>query len=82
MNVEIKAAGIVRTLPRVLEVYQSVTFEGSGDIRASAISRESKNRYKVYIITTTSAWRHGCKSMKESVEYLERWYLRRGSILS
>ena len=82
MQVEINVAGIPVFLPKSLDVYKTITFNGSGDVRAGAIHRESKNRYQVYIITTTSAWRHACKSMKEAKVYLEDWYIRRGSLCS
>lgn len=81
MKVEIRLAGITWTLSETLPIRRGQAFPGSGDIFASAIVRESKNRYRVYVILKSYAWNRVATGIKIAGEYLEEVYRTWGSLI-
>lgn len=81
MKIEITLAGITYTAPATLEIRKGFSFPGIGIIRSSAIVRESKNSYRVYVIIEDYAWNSTCAGMKEAKAYLETVYQRFGGLL-
>lgn len=64
-----------------LKIGESRVFNGSGFIRASAITRTSKNNYELYCIRDTSAYRKSFDSQKDALEFLQIEYNENGSLL-
>ena len=82
MKIEIELAGITYTSPATLEIRQGKSFPGSGKILSSAIVRESKNSYRVYVIIENYAWNRTCSGMKQAKAYLETTYKTWGGFLN
>lgn len=81
MKIEITLAGITWTLSETLPIRRGQAFPGSGNILASAIVRESKNRYRVYVILEEYAWNRISMGIKKAAEYLEEVYRTWGSLI-
>ena len=81
MTSEIKITGIPFRFR--LDEGKTKVFPGAGRIVASAISRSSKNRYKVYVLYDfDAATDHAKESIGEAVEMLQSVYDRWGSLVS
>lgn len=63
-----------------LEVGRSKSFPGAGCIKATAIWRMSKNRYKVYVIMDQNVVDVASKTIVAAVEYLQRMYDKYGKL--
>ncbi len=63
-----------------LEVGRSVTFDGIGYIKASAIYRSSKNRYFVYVIFDFGANHFLYKGIGAAIDKLQDLYDKYGVI--
>lgn len=82
MKIEITIGGITYVRDGGLKIGDAVTFCGSGSIRASAIRRYSKNRYKVTVISDSDVWTRAYGTVTESVKYLREQYGEQGTLLS
>ena len=80
MKIEITLAGITYSAPATLDIRKGFSFPGSGKILSSAIVRESKNSYRVYVIVEDYAWNITKPGMKQAKEYLEMVYQRWGGL--
>ena len=82
MRFSIIIGGIEYVRDSSLKVREAVTFCGAGHIRASAIKRDSKNRYKVTVISDRYVWVQLCATMTEAVKYLREQYSEFGTLLA
>ena len=76
MNVYIRIAGAM-----VLVEGRSQVFPGVGRIRAVALEKTSKNRYKAFLIADFGAWFNSFDGLGKAVDEIQRWYNDYGTFL-